>query len=342
MGAGAAAAYEAPKPAADPQAVPPSVTQLEDRRAELQRLQAQMSGDAPDSTHTRLEAARRQLQELEQGILVPESERIDSTEVAAARAELERLRQSSDLSERGRQREEEELRRLQRESDTTARQLQDMRIAADRSRKGLDLCILMDCTFSMDPWIEEAARHIARIFDEVQKIDRDYQTTRIAFVGYRDYMDAQRFEIVDFVDRNELDRVRRHIQSIEAIGGGDTPEDLSAALARVEELSWLSTTKVLIHVTDAPCHGVKYHDVDDDRPEGDPDHNPEEILDRFAKRRIDYYFLRLDPRTDKMTDIFRRVYQRYYGVKFSVLNTNSQPSEFLPSVIASLSSSIAR
>lgn len=78
------------------------------------------------------------------------------------------------------------------------------------------------------------------------------------------------------------------VGAIHATGGADTPEDIAGAFNRVHEFEWRSRTKLIIHIADAPCHGKRYHDVDDHYPTGDPDGLvPEKVSTRSQAGRGD-------------------------------------------------------
>lgn len=64
----------------------------------------------------------------------------------------------------------------------------------------LDVCLLMDCTSSMQVWIDRAKETLIEIVDKVVKEcqeDGDL-TVRISFVGYRDINDKDRFSVLPF------------------------------------------------------------------------------------------------------------------------------------------------
>lgn len=51
-----------------------------------------------------------------------------------------------------------------------------------------------------------------------------------AFVGYRDYGDVQRFEIMDFVEKEGFPGLQRFLDHIVAKGGDDSTEDIAGGL----------------------------------------------------------------------------------------------------------------
>lgn len=64
-------------------------------------------------------------------------------------------------------------------------------------------------------------------------------------------------------------------------------------LQKVTELSWVSSTRLIVHFGDMPCHGGQYYS-DDTYPGGNPDGLvPEEWLKTMCMNRIDYHFARI-------------------------------------------------
>lgn len=66
----------------------------------------------------------------------------------------------------------------------------------------MDMMFLMDCTFSMDPWIKEAKDSIKFLIDSIKSEFNDSKI-RLSFVGYRDFSekkDNKQFEIMDFTE----------------------------------------------------------------------------------------------------------------------------------------------
>jgi len=208
---------------------------------------------------------------------------------------------------------------------------------------GIDIGFLLDCTGSMCSWIKTAGNHIAKVMD-IAPSKFPNATTRIAFVGYRDHCDGDLRQVkYDFVEVSEVENLKNQILSLPATGGGDAPEDIAGGLKNVTELSWRSSTRLVIHIADAPCHGTKYHDCSDDSLPGGDKYGlvPEDLLGKLCSKRVDYYFIRINSSTDKMIPIFKEVYNRS-GSHFREFNIGDNPSEFLPTVIKSVTSSMGR
>ena len=63
------------------------------------------------------------------------------------------------------------------------------------------------------------------------------------------------------------------MRKLVATGGGDGPEDVAGGFDNALKQDWQANSKYAIFITDAPCHGTKYHDYgpdNDDYPKGDP------------------------------------------------------------------------
>ena len=72
----------------------------------------------------------------------------------------------------------------------------------------LDLCLLMDCTSSMQVWIERSKDTLKEIINNVKKYNPELEV-RVCFVGYRDIKDDVRFAVHDFTDN--IDDVKSFI-----------------------------------------------------------------------------------------------------------------------------------
>jgi len=210
--------------------------------------------------------------------------------------------------------------------------------------KGIDVCFLMDCTGSMDIFIEEAKAKIREINTAILEKKSD-AIMRFAFVGYRDYGDKdQQHEMLNFIESSNIDKFIQKLASCEAKGGDDEAEDVAGGLKIVTGLSWKSSTRVLIHVADAPCHGAKYHDdCNDNYPVGDPKGLvPEEFIKELIRMRVDYNFMKINDSTDKMTQIFAQVFEAQDKIQMRVQPIGGNILEFVPLVVKSITSSMQK
>ena len=65
----------------------------------------------------------------------------------------------------------------------------------------VDVVIILDCTGSMEPYLENAQENIVKIIDSVKATCSEKTNIRIAFVGYKDFgikFEYKHFKIIDF------------------------------------------------------------------------------------------------------------------------------------------------
>ncbi|RYG99200.1 hypothetical protein EON65_50520 [archaeon] len=122
-------------------------------------------------------------------------------------------------------------------------------------------------------------------------------------VGYRDYGDVDRLVTLDFTPYVE-DFVA-FLDGQMAMGGADEAEDVLGGMNVVafKENWWQSEVRVLYHIGDAPCHGIKFHSrlVKDFYPKGHHnDPKPLTILQKLKENRVKYMFMRINSSTDIM------------------------------------------
>jgi hypothetical protein len=158
----------------------------------------------------------------------------------------------------------------------------------------IDLCIVMDVTGSMRPWLEEAKHRIGSLVEEIPKTVKSIKgkdvVLRFAFVAYRDLPEHP--VVCDF--ETDISRIKEKIFAINAGGGGDIPEDVHGALEAVRMLAWAEAgQKILVHILDAPPHGSAFHDL---RPEDDErfgiNKPTMDFVKSFAEDKISYVMLR--------------------------------------------------
>jgi hypothetical protein len=172
----------------------------------------------------------------------------------------------------------------------------------------LNLAFLMDCTASMEPWIQAAKDQITQIIDSTV-IEHPLFDVRVGFLGYRDYGDDAQFISYDFTNPSAL---LHCIRNVHASGGDDVAEDVAGGLFHLRNLSWRPTDlNLIVHIADAPPHGMSYHSprISDRFPRGDPRGiNPCDIMSYFSAHGYDYTFVKINDSTDTMIDVFNNCY----------------------------------
>jgi hypothetical protein len=143
---------------------------------------------------------------------------------------------------------------------TVAALLQPWRGAGPRSlppppvpqaRRAVDVVFAVDTTGSMGGLIEGAKRTVWSIATHIRQTEPDAEL-RIGLVAYRDIGDD--YVTRDFALTGDLDAVFAELSGYRADGGGDTPEDVAAALYdTLHRMPWRGDARKLVFlVGDAP------------------------------------------------------------------------------------------
>jgi hypothetical protein len=192
----------------------------------------------------------------------------------------------------------------------------------------VDIAFALDCTGSMQGWIDAAKRQIR---DLVRDLSTQYQdsTFRVATVLYRDFGD----EFADFSQHDtlnfttNLDEFQHFLDNVRAAGGDDEAEDVAGAFHLVNQLSWNGDVRTLFHITDAPAHGLRYHEpyTGDRYPDQDPqNYNLEAEVQSLAEKRITMMVIKANNSVNKMLSEFADIYARIPGSSFRVQNLEGQ------------------
>ncbi|CAF1091974.1 unnamed protein product [Adineta steineri] len=170
----------------------------------------------------------------------------------------------------------------------------------------VDVCFLLDCTSSMQKYIDEVKDRILETV-KLLKTRFSFLNIRLAFVGYRDLdlSEEEQFSILDFTDENEF---YTFISTVVCKNGGDACEDVLGGLQRTINLNWQQPVRILIHIADGPSHGRRYHDLadvcdyylthDDNGAIG------YRLIHELVELGVRYFFGRLAHHTDKMIEQF--------------------------------------
>lgn len=122
----------------------------------------------------------------------------------------------------------------------------------------MDLAILIDCTASMSGELAEAQATIDQLCDFLGSITSG---VRLGIVGYRDKTDEWETKAWDFTAN--ADEARKNLWSLSAMGGGDAPESVHAAMKlALTRFNWLPDApqqlpqpiRACVLVGDAPPH----------------------------------------------------------------------------------------
>jgi len=203
----------------------------------------------------------------------------------------------------------------------------------------MDLLFMLDCTGSMQPYINAAKTRIRTFVKTIGETYPDIPL-RIAFIGYRDIRDSERIVTVPF--QSDLNIFEGQLGSMCA-SGGKTLTDLTHALKVASELDWSSAIRVLFHVGDYPCRGYDYHNLPqwELHPPGDPNgYKPEAFVQTLEAKKVKYCFGQLTHHTDKMIGVFNK-YMGYDYIMTAPMNDTTMMEVITSSVTSLLCSTLS-
>ncbi|KAJ4461181.1 hypothetical protein PAPYR_2646 [Paratrimastix pyriformis] len=173
----------------------------------------------------------------------------------------------------------------------------------------LETCLLGDIASSAQPVIESIKAGLAQTCATTAR-DGNVRL-KVAFVGYRDICDGpRRFVVHDF---DEPANIAQWMETIIVTGSGDEgAKDVIGGLEKVAALSWGANIRLLIHLVDAPAHGMQFHgpDVRDDHPEGLPGQNPAQTLAQLHAMHILYRMFMLAHPQPMMYKAFQGMFEQ--------------------------------
>ena len=152
--------------------------------------------------------------------------------------------------------------------------------------KNFDVLYLIDATGSMSSYITAAKEETKNIASQLKNIYPDMKF-KYGYIFYRDPIDSKSdiHEIIDLTD--DINSLSEKIGKIEAMGGGDLPEDWVGAYKLAnEKINWRNGNKVIIHLADAGAHG-KLFTPDDYYP--DEEEKLIEEIGKCAKKKINIF-----------------------------------------------------
>ena len=127
----------------------------------------------------------------------------------------------------------------------------------------VDIVMCIDATGSMSPILNEVKANALSFYELFEEAMEDQQKTvdrlRLKVIAFRDYIiDSEPMKESRFFNLpEEAADFRRFVDSIEASGGGDTPECALEAIARAMRSDWTTDGEKQRHVilvfTDAPA-----------------------------------------------------------------------------------------
>ena len=190
--------------------------------------------------------------------------------------------------------------------------------------KNFDVLYLIDATGSMSSYITAAKEEAKNIASQLKNIYPDMKF-KYGYIFYRDPIDSKSdiHEIIDLTD--DINSLSEKIGKIEAMGGGDLPEDWVGAYKLAnEKINWRNGNKVIIHLTDAGAHG-KLFTPNDNYPEEEKKLIDE--IEKCAKKKINIfgYIIQEPSRNtfEELAKIFRKKGGSFEIFDFNLSNNNN-------------------
>ncbi|CAK81359.1 unnamed protein product (macronuclear) [Paramecium tetraurelia] len=166
----------------------------------------------------------------------------------------------------------------------------------------LDICYVIDFTSIMEKYIEQVRCCIQESFDVIKlQTNRDPILSSIAYYDIEQKPQNGKYHQFEF--SNDIENLKQFIAEVPIKGGRDVPEDIRGALEQmITNLKWKNKFKIAILITDAPCHGRKYHNFPWDYH---PNDDITETLHRLIEKQIILIGFNLNDRTVKIQKCLR-------------------------------------
>lgn len=125
-----------------------------------------------------------------------------------------------------------------------------------QEKKPFDLLFMIDSTHSMNQTIVSVQTYAKTISEKMNEEMKDLDI-KFGAVFYQDPM-INSGVVTSFDFTNNMAEFQAYIDSQYADLGGDVPEDWVSAYTLALKLSWRDGIKLIVHIADAPAHGIEY------------------------------------------------------------------------------------
>jgi len=217
------------------------------------------------------------------------------------------------------------IKKIKREEKIISNEIESIGVVINVEEKtSLDLLFIMDLTGSMGPYIEQAKQNIINIMNRIP-IECPGISINLGYIGYRDIYEINLNYVVNIDFSQNYQKLQNNIKDVIADGGGDGPEEVAWAIEKAIEKNWKSDARYSILVADAPCHGTKYHNSEDDYPDGVPGRkNIETLINELAAKNVSLYCMKIKEYTDIMYKLFEDIYNNYQNCQFQIVTMTSE------------------
>ena len=203
------------------------------------------------------------------------------------------------------------------ESDPEPIVIFDSELVSVEELKAVDIIFLVDTTASMNCYLKGIKKVMRKIIWDIEKclsqfIFDDLDVLKVGLVTYKDHDDEDKLYLTNIdIDLTEnLKEVINKIMEIKCSGGRDEPEAvLDGINAAINDVSWREeSVKFIYHILDAPCHGKKYNDKENDRFKECPNNlDAKDLLIEMRNKDIKYSVIKLNSSADLMLQEFQKI-----------------------------------
>jgi len=136
------------------------------------------------------------------------------------------------------------------------------------TKKSFDVIYLVDATASMSGSIENVKKYCVKIANILKKQMMLYDF-KFGAVFYRDPIDSHSDKNDYYNLTSDTVSLQNFVKGMEPYGGKDTPEDwVGGYRLALNNMSWRSGNRLIIHIADAGAHGTEYTSGDNYPSEG--------------------------------------------------------------------------
>lgn len=177
-----------------------------------------------------------------------------------------------------------------------------------------------------------------RVIENIQGfVDRN-QHVRIefGFVGFRDIGDYPWLHKIPFT--SDIQSFERSLLDVKTTGASGKFRNVTEAMAVARFMGWDAKRALIVLITSAPTHGLKYHELNgkqDPFPNGHPWMYFESEIFEIAREEIDILVVELNKSTRKMIEIMKSEYHIRRNSGFNVID-QSQMMEGIMNLIQKL------
>lgn len=214
--------------------------------------------------------------------------------------------------------------------DSEKSEISKIEFDEDLSGDQVDIVFCIDTTGSMGTYITLTKSILCSMVEHFKSIAKQ---PLFGIVAYRDHPPLDKSYITKVYQPASADVAVQYLKELDAAGGGDEAEAVLQGLwDSLTKINWRCPEmgvdieskevksakevykKVIIHIGDAPPHGIEFHDdsVSDAFSKGCPSKISLAALSgKMNELRVNYYFCRLNKTTDKMALLFKNNFNNF-------------------------------